>query len=97
MSEVASLTINGKSYELDPDDLTLGEVELLEDTCDCAIQDIDFNRANAMRALVFIFMSRSDPSFSMDDAKAMKVSAFGGIEEPAKAAPKRPTKAAKGG
>jgi hypothetical protein len=34
------LTIDGKDYSIDPDDLTLEAVELLERECDAALEDL---------------------------------------------------------
>lgn len=90
------LVINGKTYSIHPDDLELGEIEIVEDELDSLLSDVDFNRAKAMRVLSYILIHREDPSFTMDDARKLKISAFGDSdEEPAKAEPaKRPTKAA---
>jgi hypothetical protein len=88
------LKIDGKDYAIDPDDLTLGEVELLETECDAPIEAIDFNRARAMRCLVYVLVHREDPTFEMADAAAVKFSAIGEPDEPEAAGKKRPTKAA---
>ena len=95
------LVIAGKTYEVDPDDLTLGEIEIIEDVCDESIQDIDFTRARALIALAYTLIHRENPAFTMEDARKMKVGALGEAEpepEPEKpAGRKRPTPAAKRG
>lgn len=97
----AQLTIDGKAYEVDPDDLELWEVELLEDEMDCSLDAIDFNRAKAMRVLAYLMLRRDNPKFSMEDAKHLKLKAFGEAPEPSSngngTGAKRPTKAARGG
>jgi hypothetical protein len=100
--DTITLKIDDKTYTLDPEDLELGEIELLEDEMDSAVADIDFNRGRAMRVLVFIAVHRENPDFSMDDAKRVKISAITDVQQngngsaPA-GARKRPTKAAKSG
>ena len=98
-----ALLINGKKYSINPDDLELGEIEIIEDECDEALETVDFRRARAMRVLVYTLMHREDPTFTMDDARAIKLSA---IEEqppepppapPVKGKPRRPTPAAPSG
>lgn len=88
-----TITINGKQYTLDPDDLELGEVELLEEEMDCALDKIDFGRAKAMRVLVFILLKREDPEYTMEQASKLKLGSFVEPEEGAK----RPTRAARSG
>lgn len=92
-----TITIAGKTYEVDVDDLELGEIEIIEDVCDCAIADVDWGRMNATRAVVYVLLHREDAAFTMDDAKRVKVGALAEPEEPAKAngaKPRsRPTKA----
>lgn len=90
----STIVIDGKPYTLDPDDLELWEVELLEDTLDAPLAQIDFNRAKALRVLAYVVLHRDNPSFTLEDAKHIKLSAIGSPEEGAKA--KRPTKAAAG-
>jgi hypothetical protein len=103
--DALKLHIDGTQYSIDADDLELWEVEILEDACNQPLEYIDFSRAAAVRALVFIVKHREDESFSMADARRLKVSRLGAPEpdptptpEPEKpAAKKRPTKAATSG
>lgn len=101
------LEINGKTYALDPDDLELGEIEVLEEVCDAPMDSIDFSRAKAMRALVFLMVHRDDESFTMADAAHIKVGMLRDPDQASEAdragtstngakpvARKRPTKAA---
>ena len=77
------LWIDGELHTVDADDLEIWEVELLEETCGCAIEAIDFNRAKAMRVLVYLVKRRHDPEFTMDQARHVK---FGQLGEPDPAA-----------
>lgn len=78
--DALELTINGKSYVVDPDDLELGEVEVIEDLCGCAIDEVDWKRARAVRAVAFIVLHRANPAFTLEDAARMKISSFGPAE-----------------
>lgn len=95
-----AVVIDGKRYDINVEDLELGELEVMEEACDCAIDDIDWNRASTLRALAFIVKHREDSSFSMDDARRLTLKRFRPVDEP-KADPakpvgaKRPTRAAK--
>lgn len=93
------LHIDGKEYSLSPDDLELGEVELLEEELDASLDAIDFTRAKAMRVLVYLLIHRDDESFTMEDASRLKLSSLTEPETNGNGngnggAKKRPTKAA---
>lgn len=88
------LVINGKTYEVKPEEMELGEIELLEDEMDSAVEDIDFGRAKAMRVLVYILMHRDNAAFTMEDASQIRMS---DLQAPEDEKPKRPTKAAASG
>lgn len=93
------LTIAGKLYEVDVDDLELGEIEVIEKAADAALANIDFGRAHAIRALVYVLKHRENPAFTMDDARQMKIGALAEQEPdeptPIKQATRRPTGAVK--
>lgn len=98
------LYIDGKTYTIEPNDMELWEIELLEDVCDSPIELIDFNRVKAMRVLVYLLRRREDPEFTMDDARHVKLGTLEPPEEtpePAAAkkpaAKRRPTRAAAAG
>jgi hypothetical protein len=100
MSDTFTLNIEGKPYTVSADDLELGEVELLEETMDAALDEINFSRAKAMRVLVYILVKRDNPDFTMEDASHIKLASFADsapADTDAPAAAKRPTKAAKSG
>ncbi|MDP9388183.1 MAG: hypothetical protein M3Q48_09810 [Actinomycetota bacterium] len=60
---------------IDPDDLTLGEVEQLEELTGKPLGEM-FNgaiSAKAATALVYVIKRREDPAFTLDDARAFKI------------------------
>jgi hypothetical protein len=71
MAMLGELTIDGKAYTLD--DLTLGELEALEDHMGLPIGQIDLNSARAMRFLVWLLKHREDPAFTMEQAGDVKI------------------------
>lgn len=66
----------------DPDDLSLGEMEDLEDVTGLRILTIisDFEKANPnakeLTALAWIMTRRENPDFTLEDARASKVNAL---------------------
>ena len=92
-----SLYIDGEQRGVYVDDLELWEIEVLEESGDCSIEDIDWSRASTMRALAFVLMHRDDPKFTMDDARRLKLKRLGKPDEPEPdptPPAKRPTRAA---
>ena len=71
MAMLGELTIDGKAYTLD--DLTLGELEALEDHMGLPISQVDLNSARAMRFLVWLLKHREDPGFTMERAGEVKI------------------------
>lgn len=70
--------------EIDIEDLTLGEVEEFEEASGGATVS-DINRGNvparAITALVWVFKKRGDASFTLDNARALKLSDLHFAEE----------------
>ena len=93
--ESMEITIDGKTYEVG--DLTLGEIEQLEEAFDLPIAEIDLSRAKAVRYLVYFAKHRENPKFTFEDAGNIALtSLMPPAEEPAQnGAKKRPTRAAK--
>lgn len=71
MAAANTLRINGKDYRID--DLTLDEAELLEDTFDCSLDQIDFKRAKVLKQVVFLLLRRDNPKLTIDEVGAIKV------------------------
>jgi len=68
---LGELSIDGKKYSLD--DLTLGELEALEDHMGLPLSQVDMNSARAMKFLVWVVKHREDPSFTLEQAGMVKV------------------------
>jgi hypothetical protein len=95
-------TIEGKTYPLaDPNDLTFGEIEQIEDAFGVPIEDIDWRMQKFARWLVYISIHRHDAesTIKFDDLGEMRFQALDWSEEkpkPKTPAKRRPTKARKG-
>jgi hypothetical protein len=99
---LGNITIEGKNYEFD--DLSLGDLEWLEEFLDKPVTDL--NNLNSIKAgvgMVYLIKRREDPAFTLDMAREIKaITLFAGDDEPedepaakGKAA-KRPPKPAAG-
>lgn len=58
---------------LDPQDLTLGELEEFEAATGMTMADIGKGTAKAILGLIWLAKRREDPSFTLDDARKLKV------------------------
>lgn len=76
MSEVVKLKIDGTEYELDVESLTFGEVEAIEDATGKPFSDMDFDSAKAVMALALVAMRRKNPLTTLDDIRALPLSAI---------------------
>lgn len=96
MATSDTITIEGKEYELD--DFELGELEWLEDHLGKPIAD--FAVLNSMKAavgLIYLVRRREDPSFTLEQARKMKITSIFQVQDPdapAASAKKRPPKPA---
>lgn len=95
--DAIAFTISGKRHAIDPEDLELGEVEILEELCDAPLEEIDFRRASAIKGLVYIVMRRNDQNFTIEDAAHIKLSALNQDEVANGNGKPGPTKAGKAG
>jgi hypothetical protein len=72
------------ALELDINDLTLGDLEKLEEACGRPAGKViaDFEKGNIvakdLTALVWVFKSRTDPEFTLDDARSIKLTDLDG-------------------
>ena len=72
MSRFGVFNINGSEYDLD--DLTLDEVEKIEDLCGgVAFSELNFGSAKAMKAISFTLMSRDHPDVTYEDVGSVKM------------------------
>jgi hypothetical protein len=70
-STLGELKIDGRTYSLD--ELTLGELEGLEDHMGLPLSQIDINSARAMRYLVYTVKLREEPGYTLELAGQVRV------------------------
>ncbi|MDD2756230.1 MAG: hypothetical protein PHS80_11970 [Methanothrix sp.] len=58
---------------LNVDDLTLGEIEEMEQAAGLKLSELGNGSARSTIALIWISQRRIDPAFTLDDARALKV------------------------
>ncbi len=72
--------------EFDPDDLTLGEIEDMEEAAGVSFQKLlkmfseEDLSTRAMRAVMWIMLRRDDPDYTFEDAKDLTVSDIDNLE-----------------
>ena len=72
MSRFGVFNINGSQYDLD--DLTLNEVEAIEDLCGgTPFSELNFGSAKAMKAISFTLMKRDHPDITYADVGSVKM------------------------
>jgi hypothetical protein len=66
------------------DDLTIGDVEDIEEITGMSVQDINWEKPpmKVLRAMVFVSERKSNPDFTLDDARRVKVSELGQAPNP---------------
>lgn len=80
MSRFGVFKISGTEYDLD--DLTLNEVEAIEDACGgAAFSELNFGSAKTMKAIAFTLMKRNNPEITLDDVGSVKVIDFAPADE----------------
>lgn len=58
---------------LDVNDLTMGEVEELEEATGQSLSDLGSGSAKSIIGLIWISQKRIDPTFTLQDARALKI------------------------
>jgi hypothetical protein len=72
MAVIGTLWIGDRDYTLD--DLSLGEVEEFETAMGGqTLAEVDLSSAKAIIWLVYLVRRREDPAFTLDDARAVKL------------------------
>ncbi len=61
---------------LDVGELTIGDVEDIEEICGRPFDELDFDKPSAklVKAVVYILNRRTNPGFTLDDAREVKLS-----------------------
>lgn len=78
---VVQFQIDGKTYDLDVESLTFGEVEILEDETGKPFGDLDFDSAKALMVLAYLARRRKEPLFSLEEMRALPITAVQPVEE----------------
>ena len=81
MDDVTRIKIDGVQYEIDGNDLTWGEVELLEKETGKPISQLDFESATTMLVLAWLAKRRKDPMCTLDDLRALPMNAIEAVED----------------
>lgn len=80
MSRFGIIKIGGVEYDLD--DLTLDEVELVEETAGgVPFSEINYGSAKGMKAFTYVLMKRSNPEITYEEVGAVKIINFGQPDE----------------
>lgn len=85
------LVIDGRTVEIDPSDLTLGEAQEIEERVGVPFGEVgDLLSRGSMKAtaaLALVVARRNDPTIREDDIAAVSISSIGGDDPPAEAGP----------
>ena len=80
MSRFGIFKINGVSYDLD--DLTLDEVELIEDTAGgVPFSEVNYGSAKGMKAFAYALMRRDNPDVTLEEVGKVKIVGFETADE----------------
>lgn len=74
MSKLGGITVDGQEYLLD--DLSLGELEELEEALGAPMNEINFGSARALKYAVYFLLRGARPGFTLEDAAAVKAGAL---------------------
>ena len=70
------LAINGRKYSIDLDDLTVDEIEVVEDEFDKPVDELtssDWRRTKMIRCLVYFLLRRDGQDVSMEDVREIRL------------------------
>lgn len=76
--------------EFDVNDLELGEVMEIEEITGAPLDDIQWGSARAMLAMLFVMRRRSNPDYTFEDAKKVKLKEFSPPDSNGSAPPTKP-------
>ena len=91
MADAMRFKIEGKDYEVDANDLTFGEVELLERETGKPVGQLDLESATTLLVFAWLARRRKEPLVTLDDMRQLKMSDIEAVED------EDPTPAAAGG
>jgi len=78
-----TLAINGREYTMDLDDLTVDEIEIIEDEFDKPAGELtssDWQRTKMTRCLVYFLLRRDGQDVTMDDVREIRLQDVGDQE-----------------
>ena len=76
MTEESTTDVSFDIEQIDVSDLELGEVEQIEEYVGTAASDINWGSAKALAALVWVMERRTNPAYTLEEARKIKMSAF---------------------
>lgn len=82
-------TLDGKDYPID--DFTLGEIEWLEDELGGSLDQVDLSSIKVVSRFITVIKRRDNPNFTLDDARALKLSVLNDQADESEARPTRPS------
>lgn len=71
MSRFGEFVINGTRYDMD--DLTLDEVEAIEELAGGAFSELNFGSGKVLKAVSYTLMRRDHPDLTMEDVGKVKM------------------------
>jgi hypothetical protein len=74
MSRLGIITIAGVTYDID--DLTLNEMEEIENLAGQTFGELNYAGAKTMKAFTFVLMKRDNPAITMEEVGNIKVASF---------------------
>ena len=85
MSRLGVFNIDGVDYDLD--DLTLDEMEQIEELAGAAFSEINYGSAKGIKAFTFVLVKKTRPELTMEEVGQIKVASFIPAEEKMPALP----------
>lgn len=79
---VARFKIEGVEYDIDINDLTIGEVEMIEKQTEKPLGQIDFESITAVAVLGWIARRRKEPMFTIEDMRMIPMSQIEAVDDP---------------
>lgn len=74
MSRLGVITINGVGYDLD--DLTLDEMEEIENIVGAAFSEVNYGSSKGLKAFTYVLLRRTNPEITMAEVGKIKVAEF---------------------
>jgi hypothetical protein len=82
---VLELVVDGKSYSINLDDLTVDEIEVIEDEFDKPAEELtssDWKRTKMLRCIVYFLLRRDGQEVTLEEIGDLKLSDIGEPDGP---------------